>query len=144
MATPLPVIPPRATDCPLPGRDAQTCLAPLFLGTHGENAEVFERAHMRWRRGFHPEDPPSISLRDQREPSFGAEIARTEQAVRELSLRLQQSAPTFSPRYVGHMTSDLLLPGLLAHLATTLYNPNNVSPETSPITTKFEIEVGQQ
>jgi glutamate/tyrosine decarboxylase-like PLP-dependent enzyme len=50
----------------------------------------------------------------------------------------------FSPRYVGHMASDLLLPGLLAHLATTLYNPNNVTAETAPVTTELEIEVGQQ
>jgi glutamate/tyrosine decarboxylase-like PLP-dependent enzyme len=147
MATPLPV----AADSPYSGSDAHSYLAPLFLGTNGENADAFERAliavvrdHMRWRRGFHPEDPPSISVRDQREPSFVAAMARTEQGLRDLSARLQRSAPTFSPRYVGHMASDLVLPGLLAHLATTLYNPNNVSPETSPITTEFEIEVGQQ
>ena len=147
MATPLPI----AADSPYSGGDAHAYLAPLFLGTTGENADAFERAliavvrdHVRWRRGFHPEDPPSISVRDQREPSFVAAMARTEHGLRDLSARLQRSAPTFSPRYVGHMASDLVLPGLLAYLATTLYNPNNVSPETSPITTEFEIEVGQQ
>jgi len=50
----------------------------------------------------------------------------------------------FSPRYVGHMASDLLLPGVLAHLVTTLYNPNNVTLETAPVTTELELEVGQQ
>jgi glutamate/tyrosine decarboxylase-like PLP-dependent enzyme len=147
MATPLPI----ATDAALSGSDAHAYLAPLFLGTAGENADAFERAlrgvvreHMRWRRGFHPQDPPSISAVDQRQSSFAAAMARTEEGLRDLSRRLQRSAPMFSPRYVGHMASDLLLPGLLAHLATTLYNPNNITAETAPVTTELEIEVGQQ
>ena len=44
-----------------------------------ELSDAFERAllglvreHMRWRRGFHPEDPPSITSADQAEPSFAA------------------------------------------------------------------------
>jgi len=135
----------------LSGNDAHEYLAPLFLGTVGENGAAFERAllavvreHLAWRRNFHPEDPPSISAADQRRPSFAAAMARTEHGLRALSARLQRSAPMFSPRYVGHMASDLLLPGLLAHLATTLYNPNNVTAETAPVTTELEIEVGQQ
>lgn len=147
MATPLPV----AAESALSGDGAHAYLAPLFLGTAGENAHAFERAllgvvreHMRWRRNFHPEDPPSITAADQSQPSFAAAMARTEDGLRDLSLRLQRSAPMFSPRYVGHMASDLLLPGLLAHLATTLYNPNNITAETAPVTTELEIEVGQQ
>ena len=131
--------------------DAHAYLAPLFLGTAGENADAFERAllgvvreHIDWRRSFHPEDPPSISAADQHQPTFAIAIERTERALQDLSARLKQSAPMFSPRYVGHMASDLLLPGLLAHLATTLYNPNNVTVETAPVTAELEIEVGQQ
>ncbi|HEX3125533.1 MAG TPA: pyridoxal-dependent decarboxylase [Rhodanobacteraceae bacterium] len=147
MATPLPFV----ADSALSGSDAHAYLAPLFLGSAGENSGAFERAllglvreHMRWRRGFHPHDPPSITSADQSEPSFSAAMQRMEQGLRDLSARLQRSAPMFSPRYVGHMASDLLLPGLLAHLATTLYNPNNVSAETAPVTADMEIEVGQQ
>src|SRR5512141_3060433 len=147
MATPLPLL----ADSALSGSDAHAYLAPLFLGTAGENSGAFERAllglvreHTRWRRGFHPEDPLSITSEDQSQPSFSAAMQRMEQALRDLSARLQRSAPMFSPRYVGHMASDLLLPGLLAHLATTLYNPNNVTAETAPVTTELEIEVGQQ
>jgi len=147
MATPLPV----EAYSALSGSDAHAYLAPLFLGTTGENADAFERAllavvreHCRWRRSFHPEDPPSITAADRNEPSFAAAMARTEAGLHDLSVRLQRSAPMFSPRYVGHMASDLLLPGLLAHLATTLYNPNNVTAETALVTTDLEIEVGQQ
>jgi len=147
MATPLPFV----ADSALSGSDAHAYLAPLFLGSAGENSGAFERAllglvreHMRWRRGFHPQDPPSITSANQGEPSFSAAMQRMEHGLRDLSARLQRSAPMFSPRYVGHMASDLLLPGLLAHLATTLYNPNNVSAETAPVTAGMEIEVGQQ
>jgi len=147
MATPLPFV----ADTTLSGSDAHAYLAPLFLGTAGENSAAFERAllglvreHVRWRRGFHPDDPPSITAADQNEPGFAAAMQRMEDGLRDLSVRLQRSAPMFSPRYVGHMASDLLLPGLLAHLATTLYNPNNVSAETAPVTAAMEIEVGQQ
>src|SRR5262252_1222131 len=141
----------RVKDGLLSGGDAHAYLAPLFLGTNGENAIAFERAllavvreHMRWRRSFHPEDPPSISIADQAAPTFSAAMARTREGLSDLSQKLQRSAPMFSPRYVGHMASDLLLPGLLAHLATTLYNPNNIMAETAPVTTELEIEVGQQ
>jgi glutamate/tyrosine decarboxylase-like PLP-dependent enzyme len=147
MATPFPL----QAEFPLSGAEAHAGLAPLFLGARGENAPAFERAllavvreHMRWRRSFHPQDPPSISVADQREPGFGMAMARTRAALLDLSRRLQRSAPMFSPRYVGHMASDLLLPGLLAHVATTLYNPNNVTAETAPVTTELEIDVGRQ
>lgn len=42
------------------------------------------------------------------------------------------------------MTGDLLLPGLVAKLITTLYNPNNVSEEAAPVTVEMELQVGEQ
>src|SRR5437763_566885 len=93
MATPL-----RYVEPALSGTDAHAYLAPLFLGTAGENARAFERAllgvvrdHVHWRRRFHPDDPPSITAADQCEPSFTAALARTEHGLRELSARLQRS-----------------------------------------------------
>lgn len=131
--------------------DDHAYLAPLFLGPAGENEALLERAlissvreHSRWRRAFHPHDPPSIGTDEQAAPQFAAAALRTEQALAELSARLRQSVPMFSPRYVGHMASDLLLPGLLAQLLTTLYNPNNVSADAAPVTLDLEVQVGQQ
>src|SRR5690606_21665312 len=141
-----------STDIQLPARDPDSAFfSPLFLGSAGENEAAFERLltgflrdHMHWPRNFHPEDPPSIRVAEQLRPEFAESIGATEQALRVLSARLKRSLPLFSPRYVGHMTSDLLLPGLLAELITTLYNPNNVSAEAAPVTLDLEIEVGQQ
>ncbi|RPJ12013.1 MAG: tyrosine decarboxylase, partial [Deltaproteobacteria bacterium] len=41
------------------------------------------------------------------------------------------------------MVSDPLLPAVVAYMATLLYNPNNVSNESSPATTKLEMEAAQ-
>lgn len=42
------------------------------------------------------------------------------------------------------MCMDLTMPALLGYFMTMLYNPNNVTLEASPFTTKVELEVGQQ
>jgi glutamate/tyrosine decarboxylase-like PLP-dependent enzyme len=42
------------------------------------------------------------------------------------------------------MCSDLTLASVIAYFATLLYNPNNVSAEASPVTTRLELEVAAQ
>lgn len=126
-------------------------LAPWFLGAYGENNDFFERAlvelvrdHVFWRRNFHPEDAPPITVREQYDAAFLDGIARTRQELHQLTAQLKRSVPFFHPRYVGHMVSELLMPGLIAQLVTTLYNPNNVVEESAPVTVKLELEVAQQ
>lgn len=102
-------------------------LAPWFLGAYGENNDFFERAllelvrdHVFWRRNFHPEDAPPITVREQYDAVFLDGIARTRQELHQLTAQLKRSVPFFHPRYVGHMVSELLMPGLIAQLVTTL------------------------
>ncbi|MEU9343463.1 pyridoxal-dependent decarboxylase [Streptomyces sp. NPDC048278] len=64
--------------------------------------------------------------------------------VRELSGRLaHQATPIPSPLYLAHMTPDIPVAASLAHLCAMLYNPNNVTPETAPVTTELEHEVSE-
>jgi glutamate/tyrosine decarboxylase-like PLP-dependent enzyme len=126
-------------------------LAPFFLGAYGENDDFFEktllelvRDHVFWRRNFHPEDEPPIGTHDQYTHAYLDGLARTRHELHQLTAALKRSVPAFHPRYLGHMTSDLLLPGLIAQLVTTLYNPNNVVEDVAPITIKLELEVGRQ
>lgn len=126
-------------------------LHPYFLGPYGENADLFEdlltdfvRDHVYWRRNFHPESSPPIPTSAPYRDDFIDFVARMRRELFSLSADLKRSVPWFSPRYVGHMASDLLLPGLIANLVTTLYNPNNVSEEAAPVTVDKEIEVGFQ
>lgn len=126
-------------------------LAPWFLGPYGENDEVFERTvveflrdHVYWRRNFHPEDPPPISTLAASSPDYVRAIARMKRELHALSAALKRSVPFSSPRYIGHMASDLLLPGLIAQLVTLPYNPNNIVEDAAPVTLELELEVGLQ
>ena len=126
-------------------------LAPFFLGAYGENNDFFEktvtellRDHVYWRRNFHPEDTPPISTREQYEPAFLDGLAKTQHELHQLTAQLKRSVPFFHPRYLGHMVSDSLMPGLIAQLITTLYNPNNIVDESAPVTVQLEVEVGRQ
>lgn len=126
-------------------------LYPCFLGPYGENDGLLEklvveflRDHVYWRRNFHPEDPPAIPTHAAQQPAYMAFEARLRRELHRLSAALKRSVPFHSPRYLGHMVSDLLLPGLAAQILTLPYNPNNVSEEAAPITIDLEIEAGLQ
>ncbi|MEO6263700.1 MAG: pyridoxal-dependent decarboxylase [Luteimonas sp.] len=122
-----------------------------FLGPYGENDTMLEklvveflRDHVYWRRNFHPEDPPAISTRAAQHPDYLAFEARLRQELHQLSAALKKSVPFHSPRYLGHMVSDLLIPGLAAQILTLPYNPNNVSEDAAPVTVDMEVQVGLQ
>lgn len=126
-------------------------LYPCFLGPYAENDALLERLvveflrdHVYWRRNFHPEDPPAIPTHAAQSPAFMAFEARLRRELHTLSAALKRSVPFHSPRYLGHMVSDLLLPGLAAQILTLPYNPNNVSVEAAPITIELELKVGLQ
>ena len=98
---------------------------PCFLGPYGENDALLEklvveflRDHVYWRRNFHPEDPPAISTAAAQHPEYLAFEARMRRELHQLSAALKKSVPFHSPRYIGHMASDLLLPGLAAQMLT--------------------------
>ena len=131
-------------------RDHKT-LAACFLGPYGENDGLLEklmveflRDHVYWRRNFHPEDPPAISTAAARQPEYLEFESRLRRELHQLSAALKGSVPFHSPRYLGHMVSDLLLPGLAAQMLALPYNPNNVSEEAAPVTVDLEVKVGLQ
>jgi len=135
----------------MPPEEDLDFIQPWFLGPAAENDAMLEslvveflRDYAYWRRNFHPEDGFRISANARNRPDFLEAQARTRAELHRLSARLKRAVPVFHPRYVGHMTGDLLLPGLVAKLLTTLYNPNNVSEEAAPVTLEMELEVGEQ
>jgi len=135
---------------PLARNDRHT-LAACFLGPYAENDGLLEklvveflRDHVYWRRNFHPEDPPAIATAAAQHPDYLAFEARMRRELHQLSAALKKSVPFHSPRYIGHMASDLLLPGLAAQMLTLPYNPNNVSEDAAPVTVDLEVQVGLQ
>jgi glutamate/tyrosine decarboxylase-like PLP-dependent enzyme len=122
-----------------------------FLGPYAENDGMLERLvveflrdHVYWRRNFHPEDPPAIPTSAAQHPDYQAFEARLRRELHQLSAALKKSVPFHSPRYMGHMVSDLLIPGLAAQMLTLPYNPNNVSEDAAPVTVDMEVQVGLQ
>lgn len=139
-----------AHDAP-PPEPRDHVLDACFLGPYGENNALLEkilveflRDHVYWRRNFHPEDPPAISTAAALHPDYLAFEARMRRELHQLSAVLKKSVPFHSPRYIGHMASDLLLPGLAAQMLTLPYNPNNVTEDVAPVTVDMEVQVGLQ
>lgn len=124
---------------------------PYFLGPKAENQEYFEaflleflRDHAYWRKNLHPQDGHAIPTSAVFKEHFSEFQANMRRELRELSGELKNAAPFFSPRYIGHMNADLLLPGVIALFMTTLYNPNNIASEAGPATVSRELDVGFQ
>lgn len=119
----------------------------LFIGPYGENKDEFQKLVnklledvVHWRRNFHPNDNNLIKRKDQREKSFLDTQDKIYSSLDKLLGEMKQSVPFQSPRFLGHMHSDLLTPALLGYFTGLLYNQNNVVGESSPITTRKEIE----
>lgn len=126
-------------------------LYPCFLGPYAENDDLLEslvvgflRDHAYWRRNLHPEDAPAIPTGANRRPDYIAFESRMRRELHALSAALKRSVPFHSPRYIGHMVSDLLIPGLAAQMLALPYNPNNVTAEAAPVTIDLELKVGLQ
>ncbi|MEA2105088.1 MAG: pyridoxal-dependent decarboxylase [Candidatus Cloacimonadota bacterium] len=123
----------------------------LFLGPKSENAKFFKEIvndiineHIFWRKDFHPEDEPLISLHRKDEKSFKETQEKTAMVLDKLCSKLKTtSMPWHSPRYLGHMNADIMMPAILGYIAAMLYNPNNVAYEASTATSPMEIEVGK-
>ena len=131
--------------------DQDTSMDLFFLGPKSEQrlllkelVELVVDDYIFWRRNYHPKDPPAIAYRSLQGEAAEDYRARFHQELFELISDLKLDVPFFSPRYLAHMVSEVALPGLVAYLATMLYNPNNVSLEASPVTIDFELEVGRQ
>ncbi len=129
-------------------RDA---LRAWFLGPRAENAELVERLvtealrdHVFWRRNYHPEDGAVIRETDKRTPGYEAAVATLTQELIGLLAELKRDVPFFSGRYKGHMVFEQTIASQIGYFATMLYNPNNVSPEAGPVTTRLEARVAAQ
>ena len=97
-------------------------LGSIFIGPKGENAEVFERLlleafrdHVFWRRNFHPEDGFLVRETEKHTPAYQHSISILSQELMGLLAELKGGVPSFSPRYIGHMTADLTMASLIGY-----------------------------
>ena len=122
-----------------------------FLGPRAENADLLERLitealrdHVFWRRNYHPEDGFTIRETDKRTPGYEEAVATLTQEMMGLLAELKRGVPFFAGRYKGHMSFEQTIASQIGYFAAMLYNPNNVSIEASPVTTRLELEVARQ
>ncbi|HMN68219.1 MAG TPA: pyridoxal-dependent decarboxylase [Bdellovibrionales bacterium] len=119
----------------------------FFLGPQSENGDWLRRKWieildnwMAWRNSRFPGDGRSIALADQESEAFAESVTRMDRALAEILKDLEGETPKFSPRYIGHMVSEVSLPALMGHVCALLHNPNNTSREVSRVTSRFEEE----
>jgi glutamate/tyrosine decarboxylase-like PLP-dependent enzyme len=97
--------------------------------------------YIHWRRNYFPEDEEILDRATRRTHEAWFDVLSNE--LDKVMSELKADYPFYSPRYQGHMVSENLAPGIIGYFAGMLYNPNNVSSESAPITLNLEIEAGQ-
>ncbi len=125
----------------------EVAIKSLFLGPSAENANWLEgllrqifQSWYAWRKHINRKDSRVISEKDQLLAEFIAQQLHTKTVITEIVKRFENEIPKFSPRYIGHMFSEVSMPALLGHFITLLHNPNNISPEASVVGTEMETE----
>lgn len=121
-----------------------TNIANFFLGPKAENAEYLIKGikavlndYIYWRKNYCPSDKSDLPKEKEWYEKLNYELQKV------LSL-LKANYPFYSPRYMAHMLSETIIPGILGYFAGMLYNPNNVTEEAAPVTVDLELELGKK
>jgi glutamate/tyrosine decarboxylase-like PLP-dependent enzyme len=131
------------TTCP----PEEVAVKSFFLGPQSENrawlknmfGETLEH-WFRWRLEKYNTDGVAISEINQKLPAFQQQQKKVEHHLNDLIRLLENELPTYSPRYIGHMLSEVSMPALLGHITALLQNPNNICQESSRVGRKLETE----
>ncbi|WP_282009116.1 pyridoxal phosphate-dependent decarboxylase family protein [Brevundimonas aveniformis] len=123
-------------------RPSTSCAQQHFPGVRSENAPWL-RAEMLamldhwfdWRKHRFDETVDATTP-----IQAGEGHKRLSERLAALQEALTEETPTFTPRYVAHMKSDLSLPAILGWFAAMLHNPNNTSREASRVGSLIEAE----
>ncbi|MCK6597509.1 MAG: pyridoxal-dependent decarboxylase [Bdellovibrionaceae bacterium] len=119
----------------------------LFLGPKAENiAWLLEQMvsltneYSLWRKKLYPNDGAAISHFDQSLSAFTTKQALVKKNLLNITKRYEKEVPQFSPRYIGHMFSEVNLPAVLGHFLSLLHNPNIISHESAKVGIEIENE----
>jgi glutamate/tyrosine decarboxylase-like PLP-dependent enzyme len=125
----------------------EVALKSFFLGPQSENAIWLQSSlsdllvrWFEWRQGRNMEDGRAISATDQASAAFKKQRKHMADVLDDLAARFEGEVPRYSPRYAGHMCSEVALPAMLGHVAALLHNPNIISGESARIGVLVEDE----
>ncbi len=120
-------------------------LKSFFVGPQAENADILLRQiqlileqWIDWRKSYFPHDGPAISYEDTINNDFIKNIKKMNRETKNLLNQFSKEIPKFSPRYLGHMFSEISMPSIVGHMIALLHNPNNISRESSWVGTDIE------
>ena len=65
------------------------------------------------------------------EPPSAEQHQTLKNEIENLFSVLQKEVPTFSPRYLGHMMSDISIPAIIGNIAVLFCNPNLAAKEVA-------------
>lgn len=127
--------------------DAAASVDAYFPGPKSENAAAVEQGFgtvlqhwFGWRTSLFADDPAAITASIAGSPAFRCEQEKLATELRRLCDMLRAENPAYTPRYIGHMQSEISLPALFGHLAALVHNPNNTSREVSKVGAQMETE----
>lgn len=116
----------------------------FFLGPKAENAESLKKNlklifndYVYWRKNYCPGDKVNYKKDKEWSEKLNFELQK-------LLSTLKANYPFYSPRYMAHMLSETIIPGILGYFAGMLFNPNNVTDEAAPVTVNMELEFGKK
>lgn len=119
----------------------------FFLGPKSENGNWFNQEvslilhnWFQWRKNIYASDNPNISSSDLSSLKFIKKKELIHKNTQLLIKKFKNEISQFSPRYVGHMYSEISIPALLGHFIAMLHNPNIISSEASKVGAFIENE----
>lgn len=118
----------------------ESSLKSYFLAPNAENREIVEMAvfdalhkWFDWRQTANGTSGPFFDKAEMMNPeSLKAKIKFLKES-RNLSDKFSLEIPRHSPNYIGHMLSDFTIPSFIGNIIALMYNPNNISSESSNV-----------
>lgn len=128
-------------------RPEEFSLKSYFLAPNAENRDLvidgldrLLREWFRWRKEAQSHDGPFFSKSETRNTQYLRAKRKLLAETQKLSERFRRELPRHSPRYIGHMYSEYTLPAFFGHFLALMYNPNNISSESSRVGLEIENE----
>lgn len=127
--------------------EQKTSIEPFFLGPKSEN-ENWVRNQIdsildhwfQWRKSLFTQDQPAVRGDQIESRAYQEKLQNIAGHLETLNELLKSESPTYSPRYIGHMVSEISLPAILGHFSALLHNPNNTSAEVARVGAVLEKE----
>ncbi|MCB0368511.1 MAG: aspartate aminotransferase family protein [Bdellovibrionales bacterium] len=91
-----------------------------------------------WRKETFKEDGLILPDKEINHSEFKKKKKRIFSELNKITKDFSTEIPRHSPHYIGHMFSEFTLPALFGHIIGLLYNPNNISSESSKVGVKIE------